>query len=170
MSHWSMMPFRDWWDDMDRSTRLFDQHFGMGLSEDELAPPTIYHPFYIRPRRPAFTRQRSGMSEVVNDKEKFQVSLDVQQFAPGEITVKTVDNVVVIEGKHEEKKDEHGFISRQFLRKYMLPQNVKAEDVASSLSSDGVLTITARKLAIEAGKPSERTVPISQSGKPAIDH
>ncbi len=44
-----------------------------------------------------------------------QVCLDVQQFKPEEVNVKTVDNFVVIEGKHEEKEDEHGYISRHFV-------------------------------------------------------
>lgn len=74
-----------------------------------------------------------------------QVILDVQQFAPSEIVVKTVNNNVIVEGKHEEKQDEHGYISRHFVRKYLLPSDADALDVQSSLSSDGVLTITAPK-------------------------
>ncbi|CAG0897988.1 unnamed protein product, partial [Darwinula stevensoni] len=75
-----------------------------------------------------------------------QVNLDVQQFAPEEISVKTVENFVVIEAKHEEKRDEHGFISRHFQRRYLLPENVRPEDIQSSLSYDGVLTVTAPKM------------------------
>lgn len=71
--------------------------------------------------------------------------MDVQQFAPSEITVKTVNNQVIVEGKHEEKQDEHGYISRHFVRKYLLPPDTEPQDVSSSLSSDGVLTITAPK-------------------------
>lgn len=71
--------------------------------------------------------------------------LDVQQFSPNEVTVKTVDRTVVVEGKHSEKADEHGFISRHFVRKYLLPEDIDLEQVASTLSSDGVLTISAPK-------------------------
>ena len=74
-----------------------------------------------------------------------QVNLDVQQFKPDQLNVKVVDNTVVIDGKHEERQDEHGFISRQFQRRYVLPDNVDPATVISSLSSDGVLTITAPK-------------------------
>lgn len=52
---------------------------------------------------------------------------------------------MVVEGKHEEKADEHGYISRHFVRKYLLPADTEPEQVASTLSSDGVLTITAPK-------------------------
>ena len=97
----------------------------------------------------------------------FQVILDVQQFAPNEITVKTIDNnSIVVEGKHEEKKDEHGLVSRQFVRRYVLPKGHDIGQVQSTLSSDGVLTITAPKLALPA--PGEKIVPIQQSPAPAI--
>ncbi|MEQ2184556.1 hypothetical protein GOODEAATRI_009202 [Goodea atripinnis] len=38
---------------------------------------------------------------------------------------------------------DHGFVSREFLRKYRLPSGVIGADITSNLSSDGILTITA---------------------------
>jgi HSP20 family molecular chaperone IbpA len=76
----------------------------------------------------------------------FKVALDVHQFAPREINVKTVDDSVIIEGKHEERPDEHGYVSRHFLRRYVLTKDYDVEHVACSLSSDGVLTIVAPKV------------------------
>ena len=52
---------------------------------------------------------------------------------------------VVVEGKHEERADDHGYISRHFVRRYVLPEHYNMEQLNSSLSSDGVLTITAPK-------------------------
>lgn len=75
----------------------------------------------------------------------WQVILDVQQFSPEEITVKTVGNQIIVEAKHEERQDEHGFISRHFVRRYVLPASHDVINITSSLSSDGVLTITAPK-------------------------
>jgi crystallin alpha B len=57
------------------------------------------------------------------------VNLDVHQFKPEEITVKTIENYVIIEGRHQEKEDEHGYIQRHFVRKYLLPEGVKPEAV-----------------------------------------
>ena len=74
-----------------------------------------------------------------------QVILEVQQFSPEEITVKTVGNQVIVEAKHEERQDEHGFVSRHFVRRYVLPPSHDVFNITSSLSSDGVLTITAPK-------------------------
>jgi len=87
-----------------------------------------------------------------------QVILDVQQFSPDEITVKTIDNQVIIEAKHEEKQDEHGYISRQFVRRYVLPSSHDLANVTSTLSSDGVLTITApRKVHARIARVRELT-------------
>ncbi|XP_046399286.1 heat shock protein 23-like [Ischnura elegans] len=120
---------------------------------------------YYRPWRHV-SGQHSGMSNVSLDKEGFQIKLDVQQFAPEEISVKTVDDHIVVEGKHEEKEDEHGFVYRHFVRRYAIPEGVKADAMTSSLSSDGVLTICAPKLeAIKGG--NERVINIVQTGMPA---
>lgn len=87
--------------------------------------------------------------------------LDVQQFKPNEITVKTTDKDVVVEGKHEEQPDEHGHIYRHFVRRYQLPENVKAADISSTLSSDGVLAITAPMKQLEPPPQNkERVIPI----------
>uniref|UniRef100_D3TRY7 Crystallin alpha B n=1 Tax=Glossina morsitans morsitans TaxID=37546 RepID=D3TRY7_GLOMM len=166
--------FRDWWDELDfpmRTSRLLDQHFGTGLRRDDLmssiwsSRPTLLRSGYLRPWQRTGTglqKLDSGSTLNVND-EKFEVILDVQQFSPNEITVKVTDRSVVVEAKHEEKQDEHGYVSRQFTRRYMLPNDVNPDNVTSSLSSDGLLTVTApmKKLPPPG---SERVVPIAQTG------
>ncbi|XP_073838700.1 heat shock protein 23-like [Musca autumnalis] len=96
-------------------------------------------------------------------KDGFQVCMDVAQFKPNELTVKVVDNCIVIEGKHEEREDEHGFIERHFVRRYVLPKGYDADKVASTLSSDGVLTVSVPKPQIE-DKSNERIIQIQQTG------
>nr|QGZ00462.1 heat shock protein 21.8 [Glyphodes pyloalis] len=162
------MMFRDWWDDWERPSRLLDQHFGMGLRRDDLlsslsAVPSssLFRNSYFRPWRTNLARQESS-STINLTKDKFEVILDVQQFTPEEITVKAVNNSVTVEGKHEEKQDEHGFISRQFTRRYVLPAGYELSDLVSTLSSDGVLTITAPKR--PPPQAGERIVPITKTG------
>lgn len=92
--------------------------------------------------------------------------LDVQQFSPDEITVKTVDNYVIVEAKHEERQDEHGYISRHFIRRYVLPPSHDLVNVTSTLSSDGVLTVTAPKKNITPAN-TERVINVIQTGEPA---
>ncbi|KAF5305864.1 hypothetical protein FQR65_LT18667 [Abscondita terminalis] len=144
----SMVPmlFRDWWDDLEfsRPHRLMDQQFGTALNRDELVNSFSSFPRYsllsnryFRPWRSEIARQDSG-SIISGDKEKFQVILDVQQFSPNEIVVKTNHNSIVVEGKHEEKQDEHGYISRHFVRRYVCPQDHDIEGVVFDLSSVAV--------------------------------
>lgn len=102
-------------------------------------------------------------SKVSSDPDKFQVNIDVQHFTPEEISVKVVDGYVTVEGKHEEKRDEHGYISRQFVRRYALPQGCLPDVVESKLSSDGVLTITAPKV-LPLPSTGEKIVPITKTG------
>jgi crystallin alpha B len=147
-------------------SRLFDQHFGLNLTDEDILLPSAFFP-QSRPRR-LFTRQQSGVSEVNVEKERFQVMLDVQQFRPREISVKVVNGFIVVEGKHEEREDEHGFISREFKRRYALPEDVKAENVESNLSSDGVLLLSAPRSTKES-EPAERTVFVHQTGRPAMN-
>lgn len=173
----SLLPFliSDPFVEISRPSRILDQHFGLGLDADDLlAPLTVPRDVrallrspsgYYRPWRAAGAQQDVG-STVHVDKDKFQVNLDVQQFAPEEITVKASgENTITVEGKHEEKQDEHGFISRHFVRKYILPKGHDINQVQSSLSSDGVLTITAPK--VDQGAIEHRAIPITQTGQPS---
>lgn len=96
-------------------------------------------------------------------KDGFQVSLDVRHFAPNEITVKTVDHSIVVEAKHEERQDDHGYISRQFTRRYELPKEFNVDDVVSTISSDGILTVKAPPLQA-AIKGNVRHVEIQHTG------
>ena len=179
----SLIPlmFSEWWEDLDRPHRLFDQNFGLGLYPEQLLNPNILDQYilpsqdrrlrnpliYYRPWGELLRKNEGGTSTVKADKDKFQVILDVQQFKPEEINVKIVGKCVVVEGKHKEKQDEHGFISREFTRRYMIPEQCDIDQVTSTLSSDGVLNIIAPR----KDKPkiqSERTITIEKTGKPAL--
>jgi len=71
--------------------------------------------------------------------KNFRVQLDVSQFSPEEINIRVVGRDLVIDGKHEERRDDHGFISRSFSRRYTLPENMDEQRVACQLSKDGKL-------------------------------
>ena len=176
------MLFSDWWEDLDRPHRLWDQHFGMAIDADDLLdvdPLTTdsimpyrhhgrrarrrYHPFLK-----SIARRGRGTSVMQADKNKFQVALDISQFSPEEVTVKVVDQNVVVEAKHGEKDDEHGWVSRQFVRKYIVPLQCDIEQVETHLSSDGILTITAPRKEPLKPDSNERIVKIQYTGKPAL--
>lgn len=104
-------------------------------------------------------------SELQNLPDKFQVNVDVSHFAPEEITVKTVDNAVVVSAKHEERADEHGYVSRQFSRRYLMPAEIDAATVTSTLSAEGILSINApKKHPDPPPKENERVIPITAGG------
>nr|AKS40083.1 small heat shock protein 22.5 [Grapholita molesta] len=150
-----------------RPRRLRDQLFGLDLSPDDFLTDIFDRPSlqlrsrYSRPWRNLALASRDVGSTIKTDKDKFQVNMDVQHFAPEEISVRTADGCVIIEGKHEEKKDEHGYISRQFKRRYTLPEDCNPDTVESRLSSDGVLTVVAPRASENKG---ERSVPITHTG------
>ena len=91
----------------------------------------------------------------------FYVCLDVLQYSPHEITVRTTNYTVTVEGRHEERQDEHGYISRQFTRRYTLPPDCDPTTVTSDLSQDGFLTIKAR--ALRPIPPIERYITIQRT-------
>ena len=157
----------DWWDVYDYPAQIFDQCFGLPLLDGDLLDGIKYRGNWLRPRSQA-NIAASGKSEVdISDKE-FKVALNVSQFKPDELQVKVTDNYIVIHGKHEERADEHGFISREFTRRYMLPKSCDMDNVTSSLNSEGMLTVIAPKKAIEPAPKQEREVPISQETKEAV--
>ncbi|KAF7268279.1 hypothetical protein GWI33_018550 [Rhynchophorus ferrugineus] len=178
----SLIPllFADPWEyrTFSRPSRIVDQHFGLGLQPEDLFQPlTVNHRVlartpagYLRTWQPNNTRKDTG-STISIDKDKFQANLDVQQFKPEEISVKVNDNVLTIEGKHEEQEDEHGFISRHFVRKYIMPKNCDISRIESKLSSDGILTIMAPTM--EETEVEHKAIPIIQTGesvkKPAVE-
>lgn len=149
------------------ATSLYDQHFGLGLVDDELRGPRLMsvplHCGYLRPWR-HLSVGNSGVSSFQHDKSNFRVSLDVQQFKPEEISVKVVGDYVVVEAQHEEREDVHGFISRQFTRRYKMPNDIDVDELKSTLSSDGVLILTAPKKEVIHGE--ERSIPIIQTNAP----
>jgi crystallin alpha B len=144
-----------YWDVWDWPQRIFGQHFGTDLDEFD---------DWFGPRRQLVGQ--TGASEVKNDENKFEVKLDCSHFKPEEISVKTVGNNVVINGKHEERLDKHGWVQREFTRRYALPEGCQVEKVVSNLSSNGMLSIEAPKKPLPQLKENERVIPVAiESGE-----
>ncbi|CAG5037777.1 unnamed protein product [Parnassius apollo] len=140
------------------SRRLMNQAFGMAFSPEDILSARS------SPLFPTFKWwwPENLESSLKTNKDKWQVNIDVHHFAPDEISVKTSDGFIVVEGKHDEKSDEHGFISRQFVRRFKIPDDVNPEAIESRLSSDGVLTVLALMKA--NSQKGERIVPVSHTG------
>ncbi|KAL6463387.1 hypothetical protein MHYP_G00277780 [Metynnis hypsauchen] len=121
--------------------RIYDQNFAEALSPQDLMAPVLYHGYYIRPR---INKQlERGFSQVDSDDDWYRVQLDVCQFTPDELNVRTVDNLLEVTGRHAQRMDQHGFVSREFARTYILPMGVDPLLLQVSLSHDGILCIQA---------------------------
>ncbi|GMS84996.1 hypothetical protein PENTCL1PPCAC_7171 [Pristionchus entomophagus] len=98
-----------------------------------------------------------GIGEVINTNEKFSLTVDVSQFKPNELEVNVTGRELSISGKHEQRADEHGSISRSFNRKYSLPEDVDLESIRSKIV-DGKLMIEATKVGISLSATRSITI------------
>ncbi|KAL2087551.1 hypothetical protein ACEWY4_016379 [Coilia grayii] len=148
--------------------RLFDQFFGEGLFDYDLFPyaSSTISPFY---RQSLFRNfgdySSSGISEVRSDRDRFSIYLDVKHFSPEELNVKVADEYVEIHGKHGERQDDHGYISREFHRRYRLPTNVDQGAITCSLSANGMLTVCGPKNGGTDTSRSDRSIPVVREEK-----
>nr|XP_029484125.1 heat shock protein beta-1-like [Oncorhynchus nerka] len=63
-------------------------------------------------------RQLSGgVSAIRTEQGSWRFTLDVNHFSPEEISIKTKGGFLEIAGQHDEREDEHGSVSRCFIRK-----------------------------------------------------
>jgi crystallin, alpha B len=135
-------------------------------TEAPLHPMALHRTPLHRSLLPFISHHRP--SHVTKD-GSFEVSVDLQHFHSSDIKVKLVDHKIVVEGKHEEREDEHGFVERHFKRRYSLPEGYDPETVTSTLSSDGVLTLKAPPLSKQKGDEMDamghRKVEIVHTGK-----
>ena len=100
----------------------------------------------------------NAVGKVINNAEKFQVDIDVRQFRPEELSVNLKDNQLVVEGHQEERDDQSGRIERHFIRKYTVPDDINVENIESQLTDRGVLSVSAKKLALD--DKNTRRIPI----------
>lgn len=104
---------------------------------------------------------RSLRPSIKIGKENFQLCVDVHHFNKDEIRVKAHPNYVIIEGKHE-KDTQQGYVLRQFIRKFKLPEGCVPSKMKCTLCSDGMLTVEAQRSFKDLRTPAEAVlVPIS---------
>ncbi|XP_026487010.2 alpha-crystallin B chain-like [Vanessa tameamea] len=129
----SYLPFMS---DFDRHHRMPFQYAMSFIPESLIDSIDQSHLEYF-PSLSKFNRYRKPM------KNRFEVHLDVEDYGPDDIKVKTIEGFVVVEGEHKEKRDEYGWVKRKFHRRCPLPEGYKTKVLLSQYSADGTLTITA---------------------------
>ncbi|XP_078277500.1 heat shock protein beta-8 [Rhinoraja longicauda] len=99
------------------------------------------------PPPPHYTARYTGYPDtrtpLLSPGQPWKMCVNVQSFAPEELAIKTRDGFVEISGKHEEKQEEGGIVSKNFTKKIQLPIEVNPVTVFASLSPEGVLIIEA---------------------------
>merc|ERR1719414_642274 len=102
-----------------------------------------------------------GVSKVQCEDGKYKILVNVKNYKPEELVIKTVGNSVQVEAKHMEKtSDGNSYSSRNFTQSFSLPKGVDPEQVTSSLNRDGQLVIEAPLPQSLKSTSSERMVPI----------
>lgn len=108
-----------------------------------------------------------GEQFLSSPEDGFQVSLNVQNFKPEEVSVKVIDNNVIVEAKHEERNEDDSYVSRHFSRRYTLPDDCSITDIVSNLSADGILTVRAPPKQIDT--KNARNIHIQHTGTKHIE-
>ena len=92
------------------------------------------------------------------DDDKFVVRLNLRGFKPEEIKVQLRGHELTVTGKHRSEED-GSYLSRDYSRRVLLPDDAELSSVTSRLTKKGLLTIeVARDPAL---LPSERNVELS---------
>jgi len=86
--------------------------------------------------------------------DKFQVQLELPGFSPEDFTLKTKDDVILLEAVHETKNEDGSSQTRNFSKEFKMPAGVQSEQLASTYSGQGILTITAPRV-IDAPEGAE---------------
>ncbi|KAH9510259.1 hypothetical protein Btru_042604 [Bulinus truncatus] len=132
----------------------------------QLADEMMNNPWYMRPaladRNLANLAERLGDSEIHNTDKEFRVRMDLHYYKPEEVKITSDNKKITVHAKHEEKQDKHGFVSREMIRTYSLPEDVDPKSVTSTMNSNGVLNIKVAKKALEA--PKEIPIAVEYKG------
>ncbi|XP_075159782.1 heat shock protein 22-like [Haematobia irritans] len=99
-------------------------------------------------------------------KDGYQVSINVSEFKPEELSVKVAENSIIVECKSEQQQDNNGgYTSRHFVRRVSLPQGYESDNAISTLSADGILTVSVPKPQVDE---KMREIPVQRTEAPSI--
>jgi len=87
--------------------------------------------------------------QVSASNDKFQIQLELPGFAPEDFSLKTKDDIIIVEAVHEAKNEDGSTDSRRFSKEFKMPGGVASEKLASTYSGAGILTVSAPR-AIQA--------------------
>ena len=123
----------------------FDNSFFSNRWNDDWMVPSRNLDNQFKEFRSLFNKEEAKVEE---DNTRMEVRIDASEYKPEELKVSVQSGRLLVEGRHEEKKEDGGgYIQKSFSRSYTLPKEAQADQMVSNLSSEGVLVITTPKIA-----------------------
>merc|ERR1712038_740969 len=103
--------------------------------------------------------------QVSASNDKFMIQLELPGFSPEDFSLKTKDDVIIIEAKHNAKTDDGSTDTRQFTKEFKMPGGVATDQLSSTYSGTGILTVSAPRViaAPEGAQVSEAMKAQSQA-------
>jgi len=103
--------------------------------------------------------------QVTASNDKFQIQLELPGFAPEDFGLKTKDDIIIVEAVHEARGEDGSTDHRKFSREFKMPSGVVREQIASTYSGAGILTVSAPRVitAPEGAEISEAMKASSQA-------
>jgi len=92
--------------------------------------------------------------QVSASNDKFQIQLELPGFAPEDFSLKTKDDIIIVEAIHNTKSEDGSTNTRQFSKEFKMPGGVVSEQLASTYSGTGILTVSAPRV-IQAPEGAE---------------
>jgi len=81
--------------------------------------------------------------QVSASNDKFMIQLELPGFSPEDFSLKTKDDIIIIEASHNTKTDDGSSDTRQFSKEFKMPSGVATDQLGSTYSGAGILTISA---------------------------
>ena len=103
--------------------------------------------------------------QVSASNDKFMIQLELPGFSPEDFSLKTKDDIIIIEAVHNTKTEDGSSSDRTFTKEFKMPSGVVTEKLSSTYSGAGILTISAPRVisAPEGAQVSEAMKAQSQA-------
>jgi HSP20 family molecular chaperone IbpA len=114
------------------------------------------------PSTKAAAAAEDDVKSVSTNENIYEIKLDIANFSQDDILIRVENNWIYVEGKSEEKQDEFGigFITRQFVRRFPLPEGVQLDKMYSEMQGNNILIISAPRIPASYFKETEKSIPI----------
>jgi len=103
--------------------------------------------------------------QVSASNDKFQIQLELPGFSPEDFSLKTKDDIIIVEAVKNQSCEDGSSDVRKFCKEFKMPAGVVTEKLASTYSGAGILTVSAPRVisAPEGAQVSEAMKAQSQA-------